>query len=190
MPSPERVLSTYVVNAAIVEPMEADDEDALYDDRGDEGAVWDDFSVVSHYERDGRRYMLGVTAPTGFGGDTAAFVQLAKPTLLWIAHWTIARWKEKPPVPKRDLGDDRWVWLDEHLDVPHVTIAPDGVTPFFRISGLYVYGCKRPAEVILDDAAFAKPPWLDDEIDRSLPQALLERNIIDTTKGEHAGKLL
>lgn len=182
MPADQQVRAPGSVAAATVrtEPMEFTDQLGKFlNVPGPPEGVWVDYAVTSRYERAGKRYMLGVTSPAGYNGDTAAFVQLAKPTLLWVAQWTAARFGVQPVAPAKDLGDSRWVFLDEHLEAPHVTVAGDGVTPFYRISGLYVYGCKRPSDALIKDVEFPRPPWLEDAFDRTYPESLLEKNLLE-----------
>ncbi|MDE2098093.1 MAG: hypothetical protein KGL39_12640 [Patescibacteria group bacterium] len=61
--------------------------------------VWTDYHIHNRYEKDKHVYMLPITSPGGFAGQSCAFVQLAAPTLLWIADWTAARMASSPIIP-------------------------------------------------------------------------------------------
>jgi hypothetical protein len=140
-----------------------DDEGALYNDGGDPAGVYTDYKIVNRYEKDRHLYMLPISSPGGFGGgNLAAFVQLAAPTLLWISDWTACRFNSKPEIPDPTLTDSNWVLLDEHYEPFMLTVAANGSTPLYRISGTFVYGNRNPSTATIDDINFPRPPWLKD----------------------------
>lgn len=136
-------------------------------------SIWTDFVVQNRYESDKHLYMLPLASPARTDTFTensngVAFVQLAAPTLLWISDWTATRTNEKPLIPNVDTGDADWITLDEHYEPDMVTVAPDGVTPIYRISGTFVYGHRNPGQASLSDINFGRPPWLKDVYPRTL----------------------
>ena len=158
--------------------------DTLIDDP-DEGdlSIYTDYMITNRYEFDKHVYMLGITSPTGFEGDSAAFVQLAAPTLLWIADWTAARFNKQPDIPSSSLLINssqgvHWTLLDEHIEPVMLTIGADATTPLYRISGTYVYGCRNPNPLLVRNIRFPRPPWLKDIPNRNMPLDYLETNLI------------
>src|SRR5574342_1264186 len=71
----------------------------IYDNSEIQNGVWTDYHVESRYEADGQIYMMPVTSPDGFQGDSVSFVKLAGGTLLWFADWTAEKAGEKPSIP-------------------------------------------------------------------------------------------
>ncbi len=128
------------------------------------GSVEADYEVVNRQECDQHVYMLGITSPNGFLGATAAFVQLAAPTKLWLVDWTACRVGLKPKIPDPRVSDPNWVFLDALPETNKITVAPDGISPLYRISGTYVYGCRRPTTDVFGNLQFPKPPWLQDGV--------------------------
>lgn len=144
-----------------------------------ESGVWSDYVVVNQYENDGHVYMAGVTSP-GPLPLGAAFFQLAAPTLLWVASWTAFRLGAKPKIPDPNGVDTNWVLLDRHVDAYIAHVGPDGVTPRYRISGVYVYGALNPDPALLANLAFPKPPWLNDgdKLNRTLDGSDYDNTIL------------
>ena len=150
------------------------DPEALYTDSGPDQSIWTDYMINSRYEKDRHTYMIPIASPTGFANVGAAFCQLAKPTLLWIVDWTACRFNEQPDIPSPLLvtglvtGNgalpDFWILLDEHYEPAMVTLGADGVTPLYRLSGTYVYGCTDPSTVTTNDITFPRPPWMLDAL--------------------------
>lgn len=152
-------------------------EDAKYIPEKQTGSVFSDYMIINRYERDNHIYMMGIASPSGFQGNTAAFVQLASPTMLWICDWTAAKLGSIPSVPDQNVSDPRWVLLDVLPELSQVVVAPDGKTPLYRISGTYVYGCLKPSTNAFDDVVFPRPPWLDDFTTRTVPQSTFQKNL-------------
>ncbi len=177
IPFPGNVISSSEAGAqVVVEEITFDDNAGRYIETD---GIFTNYEVTSHYERDRHRYMLGITSPGGFAGDSVAFVQLAAPTLLWVVEWTASKLLAQPEVPAPTSVDARWVILDEHVDLPKITVAPDGVTPLYTISGVYVYGCRNPSPVIFTDTIFPRPPWLQDAFQRTISPGKVVGGIID-----------
>lgn len=150
-------------------------------------AVWADYMITNRYEKDPHRYMLGTGTPGGAVSpglpsgtqDTVAFVQLARPTLLWICRWTAARWQTKPDIPDPGVGDE-WILLDDHTEPAMVVLNPNGQTPLYRISGTYFYGHRNPSDAIIDDANYPRPPWIkEDAFERTLSTADFNAGLTD-----------
>jgi len=129
--------------------------------QGNNQSVITDYRVRSRFERDFRRYQLGITSPTGFLGRTAAFVQLAAPTLLWVVDWTGCSFLDKPSVPDPYTVGLGWVLLDACLEPAAVTVAVDGSTPLYRLTGTYVFGHELPGPLVYSNVRFPVAPWID-----------------------------
>lgn len=168
------------------------DEDALFIKQPAVGSsatptIWTDYLIHNRYEKDGHIYMLGGCSPGGFGDNqaTVSFVQLASPTLLWITDWTASRFNAPPNIPDPDPDNSDWVLLDIHFDLANLTVPTDGKSGYYRISGTYYYGHKKPPRNPLSAACWPRPPWLDDKITRTVPapEGFFEKNLINPVKG-------
>lgn len=154
-------------NAQIVQNTRTEDpyiDQAIFDELGlyneeNEQSVITDFHIHHHYERDNHIYMVGIASPQGFQGNTAAFVQLASPTLLWIADWTGARFLEKPVVPDPTTVNNEWVLMDVWMNPAQIVIGQDGTTPLFRLTGTYIFGHKNPGPNFYSNVVFPVAPW-------------------------------
>lgn len=154
-------------------------EDAAYLDTDDDAAdIFTDYMVTTDYVHDPHTYMLGITSPGGFQGASVAFCQLAAPTLLWVADWTACRGLTQPDIPDPNLNNQDWVFLGARMQPAMLTVAADGVTPIYRISGTYLYGKANPSLPMVKDIAYPLPPWLQDKFNRTMPQSKLQQNII------------
>lgn len=169
--------------------LEFDDSDGKYVQDGDGSNVYGDYVVKNRYEKDGHRYMLSMTTPTGYNGNTVSVIQLGNPTLLWIADWTCSRIGIKPFIPPSTNTDPNWVLLDEHLEPEMLVLMPDGVTPVYRISGTYVYAHLNPAAALNRNVNFGRPPWMEDVFDRTVPDSMYQNSIINTTTPQQTGGL-
>lgn len=159
----------------------ANDSNGRYLDPGD--SIWTDYVIHNRYERDGCRYMMGITSPGGFQGASVAFTQLASPTLLWICDWTASRISIKPIIPNPISQDPNWVLLDDWYEPCHEDLLPDGVSSVWRISGTYVYGHTNPNAIATMNINFPRPPWLDATSDRTVPNSSLQQNLSDISRG-------
>ena len=65
--------------------------------------IWNDYEIHEVYEQDRRTYQLPLCHPKGYHGQTAAFVQLAAPTLICSVDWTAAKMGAMPEAPNPDL---------------------------------------------------------------------------------------
>lgn len=164
------------------------DNDVEYALDHDDGIVTD-YLVRNRYERDRHTYLMPITSPDGFQGQSCAFVQLAAPTLLWIADWTAEKNGAVPEIPHPTPADPNWVLLDEHVEPNEILVGPDGQSPTYRISGTYVYGHRNPSAQIITNVAFARPPWIRQttSIRRTLTMADLESGILDARPGANVG---
>ncbi len=157
---------------------------AQYRDGSDQQdlAIDVDFVIKNHYEGDNHLYMMPIASPNGFGsqGDTVAFCQLASPTLLWISDWSACKFLVQPKVPDPYSVGSNWILLDVHLQPDNIQTALDMTTPAYRISGTYVFGCRRPSAKIFNDIRFGRPPWLQDTFTRTMPLDRLEKSLLDT----------
>jgi len=179
-PDPVYIAKLSTVQAQVTEGVVTpDDQFAGYVTQPTPQTVFTDYVVNSRFEKDFHRYMLGMTTPTGFVRGTAAFVQLAAPTLLWVVDWTACRTAVMPVIPSTVTYDRNWVLLDEHVEPSMLTLAPDGVTPVYRISGTYVYGHQNPNLLINRNVYYPRPPWMQNRFARTVPDAAYETFVID-----------
>lgn len=149
----------------------------------DSPSIFVDYEVRNHYERDGHIYMAGLTSPTPFQGNSVAFFQLAAPTLLWIADWTAARFFQQPPIPDPNSVGDNWILLDGHFTLADIKPGPDSETPFYRITGTYIYGCKNPSSEITRELEFGRPAYLNaDTFPRTISLEALQPGIINNVQ--------
>ncbi len=172
------------VSATIeVGPVEFTDQKAAFINT--ENGVWDDYAIVSRFEQDRHLYMMGVTSPNGFqssssGRSKVAFAQLAYPTVLWIIDWTAQRTNQKPTIPKPELQDPNWVFLDEFLEPGMIVVMADGEVPVYRISGTMIYGHKSPENFVMLNAKFTLPPWLDPaRFDREITPSMWQSGLVE-----------
>lgn len=131
--------------------------------------IWTDYMSFNRYETDEHRYMMGVASPNGFQGKSVAFVQLASKTLLWICDWTACKMNSQPEIPDPAPPNSDWILLAEYPELARVGVGPDGRTPIYRMSGVYVYGHVGPSDVTVDDVSFPRPPWLENSLDCNMP---------------------
>ena len=153
------------------------DNNAAFKEQSD--SMYTDYVIRNRYEKDRHTYMMPIASPGGFQRSSVAFVKLAASTLLWICDWTACRFNKQPDIPDPENRDSNWILLDEHYETAMITIAPDGQTPLYRISGTYVYGHKNPNKKTIRDVDFPRPPWLEDVFNRSMPDTRLTQNLAD-----------
>lgn len=182
-PDPVPIPQLFSVPAEVVEGVvEADDGNAAFITQPDGQTIYTDYLVTNRYEKDHHVYMMANASPTAYLGGTASFVQLAAPTVLWVCDWTASRTKYPPVIPTPVPYNPDWVLLDEHMEPAMVGLAPDGVTPVYRISGTYVYGRKRPSDQLNLDVNYPRPPWMQDVFSRTMPNEFLGTFIKDTNQ--------
>lgn len=163
-----------------------EDQESKYLEEGDDQTIWANFLIFNRYEKDRHVAMLPIASPNGFQGKKVAFAQMAEPTLIWIADWTAARWKVQPRIPDpEELADSNWVLLDEHYEPTTIEPGADGVIPYYRINGTYVYGHKSPAQSTIDNCKYPRPPWLDDVFKRTVESDKLTPRLIDGDGGSY-----
>ncbi len=146
-------------------------------------SIYADYMIVNRYEKDKSIYMSGVTSPDGFQNNKVSFFKLATDTLLWICEWTACRWDKQPEAPNTTPSDSGWVLLDEHYDLPKITVGAGGNSALYRISGVYVYGCLNPSANTPTQIRFPRPPWLADEFSRTIPLGNFVSNLKDGSGG-------
>jgi hypothetical protein len=157
-------------------------EGALYDEDEISDGVWNDYWIVNRYESDGQIYMMPVTHPEGFDGDSVAFVKLAGGTLLWISDWTAEKTGAKPSIPKPDLQDENIVLLDTIVLPAQVLKRPSGEI-IYRISGTYVYGFKNPSKATM---YYSRPPWMDKSVDCAVSDSQFKDGILTCGTSEQS----
>lgn len=142
-----------------------------------------DMAVECRYEKDGHIYMLGLTSPTPFQGSSVAFVQLASPTLLFIADWTACKMGAQPEIPDPNINDPNWVLLDDHWEPVAPTVPADILNRVYRISGCYVYGHRNPAILTYQNVTFPLKSWMQNSIDRTVPLSKITPNLLTAGVG-------
>lgn len=162
------------------------DNDSVYKDLPSD-APYVEALVMNRYEGDEHAYMLGVAKADGFNGQSAAFVQLCAPTILWIADWTVARWGLRPNIPDPDQTLNNWVLLDKHYEPADLKVAANGQTPLYRISGTYVYGQKTPAANVIDNIAFGLSPEFEDVFARTIGSDYYDAAMLTPSTGSSGG---
>ncbi len=150
-----------------------------YTDPADVAAMYPDFEIRNRYWKDHRKYLGGVTSPGGFLGKSAAIFQLAAPTLLWICDWTALKSSNQPVIPNIIPGDANWELLDEDYEAANIIVQADQTTPWYRLSGYYIYAMTNPNAITLSDVRFGRPPWLKDVVDRTMPASKYTSNLSD-----------
>lgn len=166
------------------------DENGVIKDNspGDEPSIEPYYQIKNRYERDLHRYMMGISSPNGFQGASVAFVQLASPTLLWVAEWVATRLGGKPKIPNLSVQNPNWVLLDEHHEPGMVDVQPDGNTVYYPHRGVFVYGHINPSAQMIQDINYACPPWIDpNRVSRTVDQSQLEQNMIDAPNATQGG---
>lgn len=166
-----------------VDILAPEDYEAKYIPPQNPTEVYTDYTIYCKYYSEKHRYMMPVTSPGGFQGGRAAFVQLAAPTLLWIADWTAARSAVAPNIPDPTPRDPNWILLFDSYEPTSFVILDDGETPVYRISGIYIYGCKLPADQVIKNVNYPRPAWIDDVFNRSIPTSALEQGLINIVGG-------
>lgn len=126
--------------------------------------IFEDYYIINRYEIDRHVFMMSVTSPVGFNGNTASFVQLGAPTMIWICDWTAEKTGEQPEAPTYETEDENAILLDAHFEPAQIIVKADTQTPRWRISGTYVYGFKDLNATMF----YPRPPWVKDKFDRGV----------------------
>jgi hypothetical protein len=160
----------------------------IVDDATDDNlAIWTDYQIMNKYEVNYHRWMLGITSPEGFDGGTAAFVQTAAPKLFWMSRWTACRISTAPTIPDPDaITDKNWILLATHYEPFSIRLMNDGITPIYRISGVFVYGYKNfNTKNVLNYMSYGRPAWIDSVVPRNVGVVTTHQgtNIIDSAQG-------
>ena len=169
----------------IVKDFEGDQtNDALFDSDEISDGIFTDYRIVNRYESDGQIYMMPVTHPSGFNGDSVCFVKLAAGTLLWIVDWTAEKVGAKPSIPKPDIEDPNLVLMDKHFEPESLLLKPDDKGKVIhRISGTYVYGFKNPSQSTL---YYGRSPWMDKSVDCAVSDSQFKDGIITCGTSEQS----
>lgn len=160
-----------------------DDQLGAYRELGEDHDIYTDYQAFNRYEYDYHIYMAGVTSPTGFAGQSAAFFQLAAPTLLRVCDWTACKYHSPPECPNPDPDNTEWMLLDVMPETAAVAVAGDAREPLYRLTGKYVYGHKAPKGVF-SEISFPLPPYLEDIFNRKVSNSRLMRGLIDGGGGQ------
>lgn len=161
------------------------DEQGQYDN--DNPGIFTHYMIYNRYESDRHIYMMGISSPEGFQGNSVAFVKLTAPTLLWVCDWTASKIGGKPKIPNPVVQDQNWVLLDVLPETAMENVGSDGVSRVYRISGTYVYGHKNPNADVFRNIGFPRPPYLLESGDRDMDASNLEQGLILPQQGGGGG---
>jgi hypothetical protein len=164
-----------------------DDYLAQYTNPNNYSGVFGDYFFENHYERDPHTYMASQTTETPFNGSTVGFVRIGGPTLLWVCEWTAMQVGAKPVAPSPVPVSSDWVLLDIQPTFAGESRAADGVSPLYRLSGVYVYGHKNPNADVYKDGVFPLYPWVSQSAGRQMQSSDFKQGLIDGTTGDSAG---
>lgn len=128
--------------------------------------IMTDYMIHSGFEKDHHVYMLGITSPQGFQGDSVAFVQLAAPTMLYVVRWTASRWGQIPKAPDPYMIGNGRILMDEHYDTVPILVNAGGQVPLYRWSGVFIFGAKAPKKRGVDEVSFPRHPDIADVFNR------------------------
>lgn len=171
VPAPtQQIGGILTITTGVIAP---DDLLAKYQQLSPDRSIFIEYLVQNRFESDKHIYQMPLSSPSGFNGASCAFVQLANPTLMLISDWTALKSLEVPEIPDSNIGS-RWILLDEHYEPAMVILSADGVTPVYRISGTFFYGCVNPNPQTIQDIAFGKAPWITDDPD--IPRVVTSAN--------------
>lgn len=124
--------------------------------------VYEECLIQNHYEKDRKTFQMGIASPSGFNGQSVAFVQLCSPTLLWICNWTLTRIGAPPVVPSPAPLVSDWILLDDWWDPNQMEVpGVDGQSLYYRIAGTFVYGHPNPAPNTNANIVYPLSPWID-----------------------------
>lgn len=141
--------------------------------------VFIEYFFENSYENDRHTYMASQTSETPFNNSLVGFVRIGAPTTLWICEWTACQLGAKPLAPDPVPQSTGWVLLDIQPRLAGVSIATDGVSKLYRISGVYVYGQKNPNADVFQDAVFPLYPWVVDDEPRQMLNSDLKVGMTD-----------
>jgi hypothetical protein len=178
---PAATQPTPEASIAVADVPLVDDNEAIFANPPDDAAIYTDYVVENRYAYDQGKRMMGVTSPQPYRGASAAFVTLRKPTLVWTADWTAARFHVQPDVPDPASVSGDWVLLHARPVSRNVTVGSDGKTKLFRISGTYVYGHKNPGDDVFASVQFGLPPYLADGAPPLFQQSAKKGGIMEGT---------
>jgi hypothetical protein len=156
-----------------------DDNAGQIIDPNNYAGVFANYFFENHYEQDLHTYMASQTTSTPFNGSLVGMVRIGGPTLLWVCEWTACQLGALPTAPSPVPESSGWVLLDIQPTLAGKSIAEDGVSPLYRISGVYVYGHKNPNADVFKDAVFPVYPWVADTSDRVMTSANIKKGLID-----------
>jgi hypothetical protein len=123
------------------------DGDALgYATDGDAlNLAYGDFQCWNQFDSGRLTFAGSNTSPTAFGGAVTSVVRLGAPRVIWTCEWTACRMGAEPDVPDPESPPAGWTLLDANLTNAAAGIGPDGVSPIYRVSGVYSYVKGVPA---------------------------------------------
>lgn len=190
----QRIAPSATINVApipedvIRRAMGSDEPDSAFIEDGrvaSNGTLDTDYTIKHHYENDYHRFMMGVTAIN----NGPAIVQLAGKTLLWVCDWTAASLGAHPVIPDSvPERIEKWVLLDECYVPVSVVAVTDGITPLYRISGTYIYGCLVPNAKAIRDVVFPVGAWMKaSEFERAIDEKWVKKGYTDSNQQSSQG---
>lgn len=149
------------------------------------GGVYSDYKVEARWHNKTGMSMMPVA-----GDDDArpVFLKLHAPATKITYQWEAERNGRRPVIPTADHNDRRMILLDAKVGVADKFLAPDGMTPVYRVRGEYTYGYKAPGNTPLS-VDIPVPPWVDWKIeDDKFSDDDVAHGIIDPNYVRNAGE--
>jgi len=118
-----------------------------YDKKQTDEMPYIGYSIDVRISKDMNTFQL----PVGSSEKNAEcrFASVAAPVSKKIVNWSVARAGKHPDLPDPDVGEDH-VLLNVVISPAVTTLAPDGNTERFSISGTYTYGLRKPLDFTKD----------------------------------------
>jgi hypothetical protein len=141
--------------------------------------VYTEFEANVTYENPQNVHQLAIAAPVQAGqvGAQCAFVQTGGPVTRVVHDWIARRVGAQPDNPDRlSDTDSNLVLLEEKIKPASVTVAADGVSLEYQVTGQYIYGVKDVSKLTVQHPV---PPWINNragDVQNSL--ALLDQRFI------------
>ena len=142
--------------ATVVPEVDPDEESALYADDGTPG-TYDHYTLVSTYRHDSGKVAL----PSTKKGEKKAEVQLYNESMDLTVEFSCARVGGPPVVPDPNEASDELMYKRGSVSAHQIELAGDGVTPIYRVDGLFEFEVLDPCSVSI---AAPVPPYLDGQI--------------------------
>lgn len=110
----------------------------------EEQGHYGEYSVQTHYASDMGVLPVPLSVPAQ-DGTTVRYVTVSGHVMQKEVHWQVSRKKLKPQLPSPTPSSSNEVLLRQIISpcIPHQTEL-DGTTITYVVSGVYIYGLRRP----------------------------------------------